>query len=175
MAKPRTNLTGRELTFPSDEIIVSKTDLKGRVTYANETFLRLAGYEEKMVIGAPHSLVRHPEMPRCVFKLLWDTILQGEEIFAYVVNRSMNGDHYWVFAHVTPSRDPAGNVVGFHSSRRVPDRRVVENTIIPLYRALINEEQKHSNAKDGMNAGLAMVTNLLNEKGLGYDEFIFSL
>ena len=74
--------TGTERTFENDEIIVSKTDSKGRITYANDVFLKLALYEESEVLGAPHSLVRHPDMPRAVFKLLWDTIQAGEEIFA---------------------------------------------------------------------------------------------
>ena len=168
-------LTGRERTFADDEIIVSKTDLKGRITYANEVFLRLASMTEKETIGAPHSVIRNPTMPRCVFKLLWDTIQDGKEIFAYVVNRSKNGDHYWVLAHVTPSRDSSGNVIGYHSNRRTPDRRILESTVMPLYTALLREEQKYPNSKDGMNAGFTMLTNLLNEKKVAYDEFVLSL
>ena len=168
-------LTGRERTFADDEIIVSKTDLKGRLTYANRVFLRLADMTEKEAIGAPHSVIRNPNMPRCVFKLLWDTIQDGKEIFAYVVNRSKNGDHYWVLAHVTPSRDSSGNVVGYHSNRRTPDRRILEGTIMPLYTALLREEQKYPNSKDGMNASFNMLVNLLNEKKVAYDEFILSL
>lgn len=170
-----TFLTGHERTFADDEVIVSKTDLKGRITYANRVFLGLAGLTEKEAIGAPHSVIRNPNMPRCVFKLLWDTIQNGKEIFAYVVNRSKNGDHYWVLAHVTPSRDGSGNIAGYHSNRRAPDRRALESTIIPLYAALLKEEQKYPNSKDGMNAGFAMLTNLLSEKKVGYDEFILSL
>ena len=76
-----TTLTGVERTFDDDEIIVSKTDLKGHITYANNVFLRLADMTEKEALGAPHSVIRNPEMPRAVFKLLWDTIQQGKEIF----------------------------------------------------------------------------------------------
>lgn len=170
-----TFLTGVERTFQEDEIIVSKTDLKGRMTYANNVFLRLAGYDEKQVIGQPHSLIRHPEMPRCIFKLLWDTIQGGKEIFAYVVNRSANGDHYWVLAHVTPSRDASGTVAGYHSNRRVPNRAVLAGTIIPLYRQLLAEENRHSNSKDGMNASHDSLMRMLKEKGVAYDELIFSL
>ena len=92
----------------------------------------IAGYTEQEVLGKPHSLIRHPHMPRCVFKLLWDTIAGGDEIFAYVVNRCKNGDHYWVLAHVTPSRNTNGDIIGYHSNRRVPDRKIVEGTITPL-------------------------------------------
>ncbi len=167
--------TGVERFFDSDEIIVSKTDLKGRITYANDVFLRIAGYKEKEVMGQPHSMIRHPDMPRCVFKLLWDTLGGGDEIFAYVVNMSKNGDHYWVFAHVTPTFDNQGNIISYHSSRRVPKTGVVDNVIKPLYKALLEEEAKHKNSKDGMNASFQMLLNILEEKGVSYDQLIFSL
>jgi len=170
-----TSLTGTERTFSEDEVIVSKTDLKGRMTYVNDVFLRLADYTEEECLGEPHSKIRHPEMPRCIFKLLWDTISQGKEIFAYVVNRSANGDHYWVLAHVTPSFDANGSIVGYHSNRRVPNRQVLNETIIPLYKSLLAEEQRHSNRKEGMDASFKMVLDLLEEKGMSYDELIFAL
>jgi len=168
-------LTGVEGFFGDDEIIVSKTDLKGRITYANTVFKRVAGMGEKELIGAPHSIIRHPEMPRCVFKLLWDTIEAGQEIFAYVVNRAKNGDHYWVFAHVTPTRDGSGNIIGYHSSRRVPERRIVEGTIMPLYRDLLAREARFESRKDGLQASVAAVTHMLAERSIGYDEFVLTL
>ena len=151
------HLTGVERFFGDDELIVSKTDLKGHVTYANDVFLRIADYTEKEVLGQPHSVIRHPDMPRSVFKLLWDTLATGSEIFAYVINRTKHGDHYWVLAHVTPSRDATGNTVGYHSSRRVPDQRVITDHIMPLYASLLAEEKEHDNRKDGMQASFDMV------------------
>ncbi len=167
--------TGVEQFFKDDEVIVSKTNLKGHMTYVNRTFMDISGYEEKDLIGKPHSLIRHPDMPRCVFKLLWDSLQDKKEIFAYVVNSCKNGDHYWVFAHVTPSFDKDGNVVGYHSNRRVPKRSVLDEVIIPLYKQLLDEEKSHSNRKDGMNSSYAILIDLLKEKGIGYDELIFSL
>lgn len=170
-----TTLTGRERFFDKNEIIVSKTDIKGHIQYANPVFMRIGGFEEAELIGTPHSILRHPHMPRCVFKLLWERIQAGQEIFAYVVNRAKNGDHYWVLAHVTPSFDANGTVTGYHSNRRVPERKVIEGTIIPLYQKLVAVEQSHSNSKDGMNAAYETLTSILNDKGVSYDEFIFSL
>ena len=170
-----TSLTGVERTFKENELIVSKTNLKGHITYANRLFIDLSGYEEKDLIDAPHAILRHPHMPRCVFKLLWDTIQDKRELFAYVINRCANGDHYWVFAHVTPSFDANNNVTGFHSNRRVPKRSTIDGVIKPLYEKLLAEENRHANRKDGMNAGYAMLENILKEKGVGYDEFIFSV
>ncbi|MBP9050380.1 MAG: PAS domain S-box protein [Alphaproteobacteria bacterium] len=168
-------LTGRERFFDKNEIIVSKTDIKGHIQYANPVFMRIGGFEEDELIGTPHSILRHPHMPRCVFKLLWERIQAGQEIFAYVINRAKNGDHYWVLAHVTPSFDTNGKVTGYHSNRRVPERKIIEGTIIPLYQKLLAVEQSHSNSKDGMNAAHETLTAILNDKGVSYDEFIFSL
>lgn len=98
MGRNRPTPTGVERRFGEDELIVTKTDLKGRITYCNEVFVRMSGYTEQECLGEPHNIIRHPDMPRCVFKLLWDTIQGGQEIFAYVLNLSKNGDHYWVLA-----------------------------------------------------------------------------
>lgn len=168
------SLTGVERRFREDEIIVSKTDLKGRITYSNDVFQRVAGYTEKELMGAPHSIVRHPDMPRCVFKVLWDTIADRREIFAYVVNRAKNGDHYWVFAHVTPDVDHTGNIVGYHSSRRLPNENAV-NAIRPIYSALLAEEARFPNRKDGMEAAVGMLSSTLASKGISYDQFVLSL
>ena len=92
-----------------------------------------------------------------------------------MVNRSKNGDHYWVLAHATPSRDASGSVVGYHSNRRVPNRQVVSGVIEPLYKQLLDIENSHANRKDGMNEAFETLSNILKEKGVEYDEFIFSL
>ena len=110
--------TGRERSFSADELIVSKTDPRGVITYANDVFLRVSGYDLDEVLGRPHNVVRHPEMPRAVFSLLWDALGSGQEIFAYINNLASNGDHYWLLAHVTPSQGPEDRVVGYHSGRR---------------------------------------------------------
>ena len=86
--------TGRERRFDDDELLVSKTDPKGRITYANDVFVRVSGYALPEIIGQPHNLIRHPQMPRGVFRLLWDSISRGEELFAFINNLAKNGDHY---------------------------------------------------------------------------------
>jgi len=139
--------TGVENSLGDEELIVSKTDCKGRITYANDIFIRMAKIPARELIGAPHSIIRHPEMPRCVFKLLWDTIEAGQEVFAYVVNLAADGSHYWVFAHVTPSFDAAGRMTGYHSNRRSPSRAAVRR-IEPVYKAMLAEERHSSRAAE---------------------------
>ncbi len=157
------------------DLIVSKTDVTGRITYANKQFLDVAGYTEAEILGAPHSIIRHPDMPRAVFKLLWDTIMEGREIFAYVKNMSKRGDFYWVFAHVTPSFDAQRKIVAYHSNRRVPDRDIVRNVISPVYAELLAEEQRHRNGKDALAAGGRALSDFVRAKKVSYDELIFSL
>ncbi len=167
--------SNNEIFFDENDLIVSKTDLKGRITYANEIFCHLAGYHEIELLGQPHNIIRHPDMPRSVFKLLWDTLLEGREVFAYVKNLSRDGSYYWVFAHVTPSFDSNHEIIGFHSNRRVPDRKALERTIIPLYAAVMGEERRHKNGKEAVSAGYEHLASTLRSRNATYDSFIFSL
>ena len=165
---------GNEVFFDRNDLIVSKTDLKGRLTYCNHTFLEMAGYSEADCIGQPHNMIRNPNMPRAVFELLWVTIAKGEEIFAYVVNETKSGDHYWVIAHVTPSMEN-GSIVGYHSTRRVPNPQTIQNVIVPLYDQLKAIEDKNPNKKDGIQDSVNALMGILKDKGVSYNEFIASL
>lgn len=167
--------SGRERSFSADDLIVSKTDTKGRLTYVNEVFLDVSGYEEADLIGQPHSIIRHPDMPRCIFKLLWEYIQSGREIFAYVNNMASNGDNYWVFAHVTPNFDDDGKIAGYHSNRRVPEKSAF-TTITPLYRKLLEEESRHGDRKVGLDASYALLMKAVADSGYGtYDRLIFAI
>ena len=165
--------TNVEQFFDRSEIIVSKTDLKGRITYANRTFARLAGYSEAELLGQPHSIIRHPDMPRAVFKLLWDTLAERNEVFAYVKNLARDGSFYWVFANVTPDYDAAGNIIGYLSVRRAPKRSAVQ-VLDGLYKLMLEAEQK-AGPKDACDASLALLVSVLNEKGMSYEELIHAL
>lgn len=165
--------SGVERTFGVDEIIVSKTDPQGRITYANPVFVRVSAYAETELLGKPHSIVRHPDMPRVVFKLLWDTIGSGQEIFAYIDNLAADGAHYWVLAHVTPSyRD--GRLIGYHSNRRLPDRAAVRE-ISRLYATLRAEELRHPTPAAAMAASGALLDAHLAAHGQSYEELVWGL
>lgn len=174
MARPTIAPTGREVRFDDNEIIVSKTDLRGVITYANDVFARVSGYSRRELLGQPHNLIRHPAMPRCVFRVLWETLQDGREIFAYVINQARNGDHYWVFAHVTPSYDLDGRMVGYHSNRRVPYADALP-AVQTLYAQLVAEEQRHAGPEDGIKASLAILHGALAQSGKTYGELVFSL
>lgn len=166
--------TGVERSFGADEVIVTKTDLKGRLTYANDVFCRVSAFAEEDLLGQPHNVIRHPDMPRGIFRLLWDVLSSEQELFAYVVNLGGDGAHYWVLAHVTPSFDTAGRLVGYHSNRRLPDPAAIRQ-IKPVYDRMLAEERRHARAADAAQAGLDLLHALLAEQGTDYDRFVWSL
>ena len=171
--KQKITPTSVERPMREDDFIVSKTDLKGRITYGNRIFIEFSGWTEKDLLGSQHNIVRHPDMPRAIFKLLWDTVREKRECNAYVKNMAKDGSFYWVFANVTPSLDSSGNIVGYFSVRRKPKAASVKN-VTDLYRTMLAAEQR-AGAKNAIDASTAILTNLLAEKGLSYDEFVLAI
>lgn len=161
--------TSHEVVMDENDFIVSKTDLRGKITYGNRIFIEMSGYTEEELLGAPHNIIRHPDMPRVVFKLLWKTIAQKQEIFAYVKNLSKDGSYYWVFANVTPSYDKDGAHNGYLSVRRKPSAEALK-VIIPLYQKLLAEQQTR-----GIEASERLLEKILAEKGMSYEDFIFAI
>ena len=172
--RPKITPTNVEKVMREDDFIVSKTDTKGIITYCNEIFMEFAKYSNTELIGQNHNIIRHPDMPRVIFKLLWDTIEADKEINAYVKNLASDGSYYWVFANITPVKNDKGQIIGYYSVRRKPVKSILDNTIIPLYKTLLAEEKKHG-VSTQMNASGKILTDLLNEKGMSYEEFILSL
>lgn len=127
-------VTDVERTFPNDVKLVSTTDLKGQIVHCNQAFIEISGYDREELIGAPHNLVRHPDMPPEAFAIMWEHLKQGKPWMGLVKNRSKNGDFYWVDAYVTPVTEN-GKVVGYESVRACPKRKDVERAD-KLYRSI---------------------------------------
>jgi hypothetical protein len=113
-------------------------------------------------------------MPRAIFKLLWDTLEQRQEIFAYVLNLAADGAHYWVLAHVTPSFGAGGRVVGYHSTRRRPEPAPVA-AVSRLYQRIRAAERGQAGAREAVRAGGDLLREILAERGQTYDEFVWEL
>ena len=165
------NLTEKRMR--EDDFIVSKTDLKGRITYCNRIFQEFAGYTEKELLGAPHNIIRHPDMPRGLFKLIWAELGLGHEMLVYVKNLSADGSYYWVFATMTPSYDASGRVIGYYSVRRAPDRASVK-TMEDIYKRMLTEEARVSTAAQP-DASLKLLNRMLSEKGMSYADFMLTI
>jgi PAS domain S-box-containing protein len=165
--------TMHERVMREDDFIVSKTDLKGRITYGNRIFIEFSGYSEEELLGTQHNIIRHPDMPRAVFKLLWDTIQSGKECFAYVKNMSKDGGYYWVFTNVTPSYDHNSNIIGYYSVRRKPKASGVA-VASQLYKAMLEAEEK-AGPKNAMEASTKILLDVLAEKGMSYEELVLAI
>lgn len=160
-------VNGDEITFSENLFIVSKTDTKGKITYGNDTFIEISGYEEDELIGEPHNILRHPDMPRAVFKMLWDRVQAGKEIFAYVKNKAKDGKFYWVHAYITPVVEQ-NRTVGYHSVRRSPSREGLK-VIEPIYQKMLQVEKT-----GGIDASVKLLNEILDSQKVTYDQFILS-
>ena len=165
--------TNKEYSLKVDDFIVTKTDLKGHLTYCNESFLNICHFKEEEVLGQPHNIIRHPDMPKAVFRLLWDTLKKGDEFFGVVKNICNDGSFYWVIANITPSFDYTGKVVGYFSVRRQPNKQLVA-IFSDLYKKMIIEENRHSDAKKSIAASTQILTNFIAQQGVSYNEFVLS-
>jgi PAS domain S-box-containing protein len=166
----------KEIVMRDDDLIVSKTDAKGRLTYCNRIFIEFSGFTEQELLGQPHNIVRHPDMPRSVFNLLWQSIKSGNEFFGYIKNIARDGSYYWVFANVTPSFNANANankISGYFSVRRKPDPEKIK-LIKTIYQNILMAEQ-HAGTHDAITAGTKVLTDIIEPTGKDYREFILSL
>lgn len=129
----------KQYPYPEGQLIISRTDLDGIITHANKAFVILSGYTREELMGQPHYIIRHPDMPRAAFKDLWDTIWQGKKWHGYVKNLRKDGGYYWVYATVVANyRD--GQIEGFTSVRRQPpEEKIIE--MGNLYKKMLAEEE----------------------------------
>ncbi len=156
-----------------EDFIVSKTDLTGRLIYGNRIFQEFSGHSERALLGTQHNIVRHPDMPRAAFKLVWDTIKAEREVFAYVKNMAKDGSYYWVFSHITPSYDHHGKVDSYLSVRRKPRSDAVA-VIDALYRQMLALEQQ-AGPREAIDVSTQFLMDFLTKKGTSYDEFVLAL
>ncbi|WP_024954735.1 PAS domain-containing protein [Sulfurospirillum arcachonense] len=162
--------TNKEIKLSTKRYIVSKTDTKGIITYGNDYFIEIAGYSEAELLGKPHSIVRHPDMPKIVFKLMWDRINKGQNIMAVVKNLAKSGDHYWVVTDFEPKIDPLTNQILSHTAFRKAAPREAIDTMEPIYAKLLELEKE-----GGMEASEKYLYGYLENNNTTYDNFINSL
>lgn len=129
--------TDREAPYPDGKLIVSRTDLNGIITHVNKSFVDMSGYSEAELVGVPHSILRHPDMPSVAFKDLWDTVLNHHKWQGFVKNLRKDGAYYWVKATVIPNVRK-GKVVGYTSVRRKPSRTKIDECV-KLYATLASD------------------------------------
>lgn len=163
----------REVELCEDEFIVSKTDTRGVITYINRIFMQIAGYREQELLGVQHNIIRHPDMPRGTFRLMWQTLGRGDEFFGYIKNLCKDGSYYWVLANVTPDVNAEGQVVGYYSVRRKPTCRAIK-TITDLYQEMLAIERA-TDAKQGPERSVEHLMQFCQSQKMSYEELIWAL
>ncbi|MEN1678898.1 MAG: PAS domain-containing protein [Planctomycetota bacterium] len=169
MIVPRVQPLREARKFGAEELFFSTTDTKGRIRYGNEVFTRVSGYSEEELVGEPHNIIRHPQVPRCVFKLLWNYLEAGKPIAAYVKNLAKDGRHYWVLAMITPCKE------GYLSVRLKPSTPLFE-AAKELYARVLEEEQlveARTNKREAIEKATPIMLQGLAEAGFpDYDAFM---
>jgi PAS domain S-box-containing protein len=171
--KNRVSPSNNEVRLRDDEFIVSKTDTRGIITYVNRIFMQISGYSEPELLGVQHNIIRHPDMPRGAFRLMWETLNRGEEFFAYVKNLCKDGSYYWVMANVTPDINADGKVVGYYSVRRKPTDAAIK-AVTPLYREMLQIEAA-AGAKQGPERSIEHLHQFCRSQNMSYEELIWAL
>jgi len=159
-----------EIKLNPKRYIVSKTDPKGIIEYGNDYFVEISGYTEAELIGKPHSIVRHPDMPKVVFKMMWDRINSAKNIMAVVKNLAKDGSYYWVVTEFEPKVDPLTNEIISHTAFRKAAPRKAIDALAPIYQKLLEIEKD-----GGMEASEKYLRGYLEENKVTYDELINGL
>lgn len=154
-------------------MIISKTDPTGRITYANRTFMRISNFAERDLLGVQHNIVRHPDMPRGAYQLMWDTLKSGEEFFALVKNMTADGHFYWVFANVTSDLDSNGQLKGYFSVRRQAPKNAIRE-ITAVYEQMLRVEQQAGPA-NAPAASVKWLMDHLQAQNTRYERFVLDL
>lgn len=150
------NINNNEKALNENDFIVSKTDIKGYISYCNRIFVEMAGWSRFELIGANHNIIRHPDMPKVAFKILWDLLQAKKEFFGFVKNLRKNGGFYWVLAYITPDLDLNGNIIGYTSFRKKPSLKGIE-FLTPVYKELVAAERS-----GGISASYELLKKTLN-------------
>lgn len=163
----------KEISFKTSELIISKTDLQGKLSYANRTFMRVANYAEQDLLGQNHNIIRHPSMPRGVFYGLWSTLKSGREFFGFIKNYTYDKDYYWVFANVTPDV-VQGKTIGYYSVRRSPPKQAISE-IQKIYLQMLEHEKTVDRSQASESSWNWLIDTIWHEHQQNYEEFVLSL
>lgn len=160
----------KEVAWDKTQVIMSKTNSKGVIEYANEVFVDVCGYEDYELMGKPHNIIRHPDMPKVIFKVLWEKLNNGENFHAIVKNRAKSGRYYWVITDFEISKNKEGEIVNYFARRRAVPQEVITNHIEPLYKKLLQIE-----GASGIEFSEKYLNGFLEEKNKTYVQYILEL
>ena len=160
----------KEVGWNKSQVVISETDVYGRITNVNDVFCNVCGYSPEEMIGQPHSIIRHPDMPKLVFKLLWDNLKVGNNFIGVIKNLAKSGEYYWVITDFEMRRDATGNITHYIARRKSVPKAVIENYVAPLYETLLKLEKVV-----GMELSSRFFKNYLAKQGKDYIDFIIDV
>ena len=163
----------REIDIHPQQLIVSKTDPRGHITYCNQEFVQLSGYTELELLGQPHSIVRHNDMPAGFFYLMWQELKQEKEFNGFIKNRTRNGDSYWAFTNITPMYDMADKLLGYTCTKRHPNPAAT--TLFAMHYEQMLEMEGGSRNEASAQTSAALLLELLSATGDNYEASVFKL
>ena len=164
--KDRPKPIDEEIQIPKEEVLISVTDPKGIITDANDVFVKVSGYSKEELVGSSHNVIRHPDMPKAMFKIVWDHIMDKENVMAVVKNLAKDGRYYWVVTDFVTTVDADRNIVNYTAYRR-PVSDKVKEAVVPLYKALCAIEEVA-----GMEASEKFLKDYFEKLGMTYDEMV---
>jgi len=162
--------TGIESKIPSNKLIVSKTDAKGGIVSVSQTFVDVSGYKESELISSAHSILRHPDMPKIIYKVMWDKLNRGQVVKAVIKNLTKCGNHFWTFTSIEVKKDRDSGTIRNYIAYRTPINSSVQWKIESLYESLRQIEQSH-----GLEESINFLQGYLDERRINYDEFMDQL
>lgn len=160
----------KEVAWDKSKVIMSKTDHRGIIEYANEIFVDVCGYEDYELMGLPHSIIRHPDMPKVLFKVLWENLKQGNNFHAVVKNLAKSGRYYWVVTDFESTKNDNGEITNYFGRRRAVPQEIISNHIEPLYKKLLQIENA-----SGVEYSEKYLVGFLEEKNQSYVDYINDL
>ena len=160
----------KEVVWDKSRVIMSKTDHRGIIEYANKVFVDVCGYEDYELMGQPHSIIRHPDMPKVLFKVLWENLKLGGNFHAVVKNLAKSGRYYWVITDFESTKNEDGEITHYFGRRRAVPQEIITNYIEPLYKKLLQIEKA-----SGVEYSEKYLIGFLEEKNRSYVEYINDL
>lgn len=160
----------REVQWDKTKPLISETDVKGTITNVNDVFCAVAHYSASELIGQPHNLIRHPDMPKLIFKLLWDNLKVGNNFVGVIKNLAKTGEYYWVVTDFEMRRDAMGNITHYIGRRKSVPEAAINNYLAPFYESLLKMEKI-----GGVELSSRFFKNYLTKQGKDYIDFVISI
>ena len=160
----------RAIEWDKSKVLISETDANGTITNVNSVFSEVSGYSTEELIGQPHNIIRHPDMPKLIFKMLWENLKKGNNFVGVVKNLSKSGEYYWVVTDFEMRRDAEGNITHYIGRRKAVPKDAIDNYLAPFYESLLKLEKI-----GGVELSSRFFKNYLAKQGKDYIDFVISV